>query len=366
MTHFEERLEKDITRIRHGIIGIAKAVERGLENALTSLLTLDDDLAYHTVIEDHPINRKVEEVDRLCHNFVARFLPSAGHLRFVSSVLRMNVELERIGDYAVNIAREAATIRQPIEDPVRGEIERMGRDSLHMFRNAIAAFAENNADSARATMRAARRVDVEFESIYEDLVREGQTGSTPTKDLLSKLIVIYMLERVSAQSKNLCEEVVFSLTGERKRRRPVKVILLDRSNNGPARIARAIGEKAFPEQGEYVSAGIDSKPVDPGLTRFMEEIGHSLDSEADHVSLESISWRDYDVIVALEGKVSEYVSEVPVGSVAFDWPVAALPTGGDGDDNLKAAYRAVYEDIAGRLQALIETMRGLEDDEGDD
>ncbi|MDX1429180.1 MAG: hypothetical protein R3282_02780, partial [Rhodothermales bacterium] len=92
MTHFEERLDKDISRIRHGIIGIAKAVERGLENALTSLLTLDDDLAYHTIIDDHPINRKVEEVDRLSHVFVARYLPSAGHLRFVSSVLRMNVE----------------------------------------------------------------------------------------------------------------------------------------------------------------------------------------------------------------------------------------------------------------------------------
>ncbi len=365
MTHFEERLEKDINRIRHGVIVIAKAVERGLENALTSLLTLDDDLAYHTIIEDHPINRKVEEVDRLCHNFVARFLPSAGHLRFVSSVLRMNVELERIGDYAVNIAREAATIRQPIEDPVRGEIERMSRDSLHMFRNAVAAFAENNAESARATMSSARRVDVEFEAIYEDLVREGQTGSTPTKDLLSKLIVIYMLERVSAQSKNLCEEVVFSLTGERKQRRAVKIMFLDHGNNGPARMARAIGEKAFPEQGTYSSAGLQSKPIDQRLIRFMEDVGHDPAGQIEDVPLSDISWRDYDAIVVLEGKVNEYVSEVPVGTVAFEWPVAELPTQGSSESDLQAAYRPTYEDVAGRLQALIETMRGLEEDEDD-
>ena len=364
MTHFEERLDKDISRIRHGIIGIAKAVERGLENALTSLLTLDDDLAYHTIIDDHPINRKVEEVDRLSHVFVARYLPSAGHLRFVSSVLRMNVELERIGDYAVNIAREAATIRQPIEDPIRGEIERMGRDSLHMFRNAIAAFAENNAESARATMKTARQVDVEFEAIYEDLVREGQSGSTPTKDLLSKLIVIYMLERVSAQSKNLCEEVVFSITGERKQRRPVKILFLDRGNNGPAQIARAVGEKAFSPQGSFASAGPAKGPIDPKLIAFMESVGHDLGSPDQSISTDAVSWRDYDVIVSLEGKVGDYVPEVPVGTVAFDWPVSPLPKGSDVDGG-EAAYRAAYEEVAGRLRVLIETMRGLdEDDDG--
>ena len=365
MTHFEERLERDISRIRHGVIGIAKAVERGLENALTSLLTLDEDLAYRTIIDDNPINRKVEDVDRLCHVFVARFLPSAGHLRFVSSVLRMNVELERIGDYAVNICREAATIRQPIEDPIRGEIERMARDALHMFRNAIASFAENNADSARATMKTAKQVDVEFESIYEDLVREGQTGSTPTKDLLSKLIVIYMLERVSAQSKNLCEEVIFSITGERKRRRPVKIIFLDRGNDGPAQIARSVGEKAFPSQGTYSSAGLRQKPIDSVLEEYMQSIGHAFQPSATPPSLSEISWRDYDVIVCLEGKLSEYLSEVPVGTVAFEWPIPALPVEGDLDER-RNGFRDVYEEVVNRLRELIETMRGLGEEDEDD
>ena len=54
-----------------------------------ALLTLDRDLAYATVLGDKPINREIRELDRLCHAFVARHLPSAGHLRFVSSVLRL-------------------------------------------------------------------------------------------------------------------------------------------------------------------------------------------------------------------------------------------------------------------------------------
>lgn len=362
MAHYEERLEKDIERIRNGVIAIAKGAERGLENAITALLTLDSDLAYRTIIDDNPINRQAEEVDRLCHHFVARHLPSAGHLRFISSILRMNVELERIGDYAVNIAREAATIKQPIEDPIRGEIERMAKDSLRMFRYALAAFAEGNVEAARSTMKSAKAVVVEFEEIYEDLIREGREGGTLVKDLLSKLIVIYMLERVSAQSKNLCEEVVFALTGDRKKRRPVRAIFLDRGNDAASRIAVAIGNKAFPEIGIYTSAGLENRAVQPSLVAFMEEAGHGMESPAvEAPDLSTIHWRDYDVIVSLEGPASDYVADVPVGTVAFEWPVPARPQ--PSDANAGEKYRAIYNDISMRLHDLMETMRGLMEDD---
>ncbi len=362
MTHYEERLEKDIEHIRNGVIAIAKGAERGLENAITALLTLDSDLAYRTIIDDNPINRQAEEVDRLCHHFVARHLPSAGHLRFISSVLRMNVELERIGDYAVNIAREAATIKQPIEDPIRGEIERMAKDSLRMYRYALAAFAEGNVEAARSTMKSAKAVVVEFEEIYEDLIRQGREGGTPVKDLLSKLIVIYMLERVSAQSKNLCEEVVFALTGDRKQRRPVRVIFLDRGNDAASRVAVAIGNKAFPHIGAYSGAGLTSQPADDALVSFMEEAGHGMaQSPGGGPETDKIHWRNYDVIVSLEGPVSDYVKDVPVGTVAFEWPVTARPE--SGDPSAAETYRAMYQEISTRLHDLMETMRGLMEDD---
>jgi phosphate transport system protein len=364
MTHFQVRLEKDIEHIRNGVIAIAKGAERGLENAITALLTLDSDLAYRTIIEDNPINRQAEEVDRLCHYFVARHLPSAGHLRFISSVLRMNVELERIGDYAANIAREAATIQHPIEDPIRGEIERMAKDSLRMYRYALAAFAEGNEEAARATMKSAKAVVVEFETIYEDLVREGGSAGTPVKDLLSKLIVIYMLERVSAQSKNLCEEVVFALTGDRKKRRPVKVLFLESGANSAAQIAVAIGNKAFPESGIYHSVGLANKPIDDALISFMDETGHGLERQPEtRLDLDSINWRDYDVLVCLDGPVSTFVKVVPVGTVAFEWPIVDPSAQGDAHPGSER-LREMYREIADRLEDLMETMRGglAEDD----
>ncbi|MDX1430299.1 MAG: hypothetical protein R3282_08430, partial [Rhodothermales bacterium] len=108
-------------------------------------------------------------------------------------------------------------------------------------------------------------------------------------------------------------------------------------------------------------AGPAKGPIDPKLIAFMESVGHDLGSPDQSISTDAVSWRDYDVIVSLEGKVGDYVPEVPVGTVAFDWPVSPLPKGSDGDGG-EAAYRAAYEEVAGRLRGLIETMRGLEED----
>src|SRR5262245_44610299 len=110
MTHYEERLKKDLGWI-HDLVGIVgAAITKAIDDAVTSVLKLDKDLAALTVIGDYTINRQTRELDRLCHAFVARHLPSAGHLRYVSSVLRLNIAIERIGDYAATIADRKSVV----------------------------------------------------------------------------------------------------------------------------------------------------------------------------------------------------------------------------------------------------------------
>ena len=113
MSHYERRLEKDLKQIRKGVRNLAKQVGTALKNAIDALLSGDEDKAYSTVLGDTRINRVSREIDRLCHAFIARHLPSAGHLRLISSVLRSNIALERIGDYAVNISRESRQLSHP-------------------------------------------------------------------------------------------------------------------------------------------------------------------------------------------------------------------------------------------------------------
>ena len=100
MPLYEERLSKDMARIRDEVASLGAAVQKAQEDAVQAALTGNKALANQTILRDHPINRRTREINRLCHAFLAIHLPSAGHLRLISSILRLVNELERIGDYA--------------------------------------------------------------------------------------------------------------------------------------------------------------------------------------------------------------------------------------------------------------------------
>ena len=116
MSHLEERMEKDLNYIRNWLWKIGDSVEAALRSAKTTLILKDSKLANEVVLGDHPINRDSRQCDRLCHTFIARYLPGAGALREMASTIRVNVILERIGDYAVTICREALQLDTPLPE----------------------------------------------------------------------------------------------------------------------------------------------------------------------------------------------------------------------------------------------------------
>jgi len=95
-THYEERMEADLGEIRRKVKTVSDLVERQVQMAVQSLLHVDRDLASHVVLGDRQVNRRIKQIDHLCHAFIVRHAPSAGHLRYVSAVLRLDVALERV------------------------------------------------------------------------------------------------------------------------------------------------------------------------------------------------------------------------------------------------------------------------------
>ena len=112
MTHLVERMEADLNAIRDWVWKIGQDVENALRQAKRTLVVRDPELAYDIILGDYPINRASRRCDRMCHQFIASYLPGAGVLREIASTLRINVVLERIGDYAVTIAREALQLKE--------------------------------------------------------------------------------------------------------------------------------------------------------------------------------------------------------------------------------------------------------------
>src|SRR5271169_455887 len=98
--HLEETLQRDIDLIRRKVVEMAGLGERALKAALQALVERNRQLAYTVILRDQYIDELETELDRLCLEFLARQQPVAGHLRFVFTVIQINRELERIGDYA--------------------------------------------------------------------------------------------------------------------------------------------------------------------------------------------------------------------------------------------------------------------------
>lgn len=93
--HYEQRLERDLTSIRGNVIRLADKVIEALNNSVHALVTGNEQLASDVILHDGDINRSMRTIDAQCHAFIAVHLPSAGHLRLISSVIRINITLER-------------------------------------------------------------------------------------------------------------------------------------------------------------------------------------------------------------------------------------------------------------------------------
>ena len=94
---YEARMQEDLDEIRQRLGRLSDLIESQVGDAVHSFLEDDRNLANDVVLGDRRVNRKIREIDHLCHAFIVRHAPSAGHLRYVSGVLRLDVALERIG-----------------------------------------------------------------------------------------------------------------------------------------------------------------------------------------------------------------------------------------------------------------------------
>jgi len=359
MTHYEERLEKDLGRIRSATADIGESVQQALKESVHALLAGDTERAYAVVLGDLPINRAVRANDRRCHAFVARHLPSAGHLRFVSATLRLDVELERIGDYAVAIARETVQLSEAPTAAIARDIELIAERTHDILGEALRSFLDSDAELARATKQNAYDIAQIHEGVFDDLLAEGERRTRPMKDLLALLMAVNRIGRVADQAKNICEDTLFAVAGETKQPKVYKVLFVDAHNDCGSQIAEAIGKKAFPRSGDYDSAAWDpADTISPMLRGFMERKGHALESAvASSLATTRHQLKDYHVVVSINGDVRRHIDTLPFATIFLSWDVGDCPVDLDAAD-AEQRFAGVYRELAGRIEDLMVTLRG--------
>lgn len=354
MAHLEERLERDLNDIHDRVAKMGAQVQEAVRNAVKALQTGDKKLAYNTVLNDNPINRCMRDIDRICHRFFAIHIPSGGHLRLLSSVIRTNIELERVGDYAVTIAREAAQLSQPPSGGLGRELDRIAGETMNMLQLAISAFTELNADAAKSTMTLAKEMEHNLDVVYTEMMENDER--TKMEEVLAIFVVFTQLKRVADQAKNLCEDTVFAVTGEQKSPKTFNILFVDEDNSSLSQLAEAIARINHPTVGNYTSAGrIKAETLDPNLARFFDEKGIDY-SDAKPISIEQLTPKEISeqhVVVSLQGEISSYLSRIPFHTSALEWGLGEVP-----EDEDIHEYDSIYRELAILIKDLMELLRG--------
>ncbi len=356
MSLLEERLYRDQKQIRTKVVDQAQAVEDAVNNAISSLQTGNCELAYATILKDYPINRTMRKIDRMCHRFIAVHLPSGAHLRLISSIIRINIELERMGDYAVTIAREGIRISSPPSGVLGRELERMTAETMMMVRQSFKAFHEQNVELARSTKHLSDNIQYNLDAVYAQIMDNTQLQDV--KDALALFVVFTQLKRVVDQAKNICEDTVFAVTGEQKKPKVYNVLFVDEENSLLSQLAEAIARNNHSGCGNFCSAGrTPSSEINPTLFEFLGgRIGGVEGARPKALSeLSPPELADQHVIVSLQGDITSYIDDIPFHTTALEWDVGEVSGSVDAKE-----IEALYRSLALQIKDLMELVCGEE------
>lgn len=347
MTLYEQRLTEDLHEIRGMVHDISNRVCEALRDAVAAVAAGDRDALYQVVMNDYGINRDIRHIDKLCHEFIARHFPAAGHLRFISAVLRMTIALERAGDYAVTISRVTLQLSKPLSEKLMAHVREMSSTSIKMMSDATRSFLDGDVEAALETKKVDYRVDRAYEEIFAVLMEDGNRRDP--QELVSLLKIFSKVERFSDQAKNVCEEAVFAATGEMKGPKLFRVLFLDERNDLLSPLAEAIARKAFPNAGVYASAGwAPASEHHPGLEKIAGRFGFDV-SEASPTMVGQLDVfpAPYHMVVAINAPDDGVVPSLPYHTILRKWQI---PIPGDLED--------LVHDLSSSISSLLEKLRG--------
>jgi phosphate transport system protein len=307
-SHIEEAMRWGIEVIRDKVAEMAALAEGALERSLEALAERNGQRAYSVILQDRFIDELETELDRLCLEFLVRQQPAGAHLRFVFTTIKVNKEIERIGDYAESVARQVLLVtRSDAALPPLDRFTELGTLALHMFRDAIAALLNRDADLARRTMAIEERGNTLRNQINEDLLRLEREGRLAIEVLTPLMTIARRFERVTDQTKNLCEEVLYLCTGEFIKHQGTgafRVLFVDADNRCLSQMAEGIGNGLALPGFVFASAGLAPAAIDAHLVEFLARKGTDISRQTSKTREQVPNVEQYRVVIALapEGK----------------------------------------------------------------
>jgi phosphate transport system protein len=204
-------LETELHLLKEDLIEMTRLVKIQLFKGRDALLHFDRDLAREIIVNENRINALELKIDRDCENIFALFNPVAVDLRFVLAALKINANLERIGDNAEGIARYVMEVDRPFDEKIiKGYcVEEMCNTATSMLDNTLEALLQEDTKLARQVFLKDDRLDEINRDCTKTTLRLLKENPDNALHYLSIMSIIRKLERVGDQSKNIAEEIIF-------------------------------------------------------------------------------------------------------------------------------------------------------------
>jgi phosphate transport system protein len=212
--HTDRHFEGELQNLQELLLRMGGLVEQQIARAIESLVERDSDIAREVIHRDREVNQLDIMVDEECLKVIALHQPAAGDLRFVTTALKVNTDLERIGDMAVNICERALELNEEPNLKPYIDIPRMAKEAAQMVHTSLDAFVRRDTELARAVVDEDDVVDAYAHQLYRELlsymIEEPKTITRATRILL----VSKYLERIADHATNIAEMVVFMVDGK--------------------------------------------------------------------------------------------------------------------------------------------------------
>jgi len=203
--HFETELQA----LRNQLLTMGGLVEERVHRAVQALIHRKEDDASRVIAQDDEINDLQMDIDDRCLKLLATQTPLAVDLRLITSAMKINADLERIGDQAVNIAESVLVlIPQPPLKPLI-DIPRMATIAEKMIRDALDAFVKRDAGLARDVLRSDDEVDELKDQVFRELLTYMMADPGTIQRALSLILISRNLERIADHATNIAEDVIF-------------------------------------------------------------------------------------------------------------------------------------------------------------
>lgn len=208
-------LESRIPQLKDRLLFMGSLVEQMICDSIKSLVERDDELAKKVIEEDDPKVDKLEiEIDENCINLLALYQPKASDLRTITMVMKINNDLERLGDHAVNIAERSLSLmsKPPVKPLI--DIPRMAQRAVDMVRDSLNAFTNSDPDLASDVRARDNMVDALRDQIVRELVTYMLGNPATLERSLELILIARDLERIADLATNIAEDVIFMVKGE--------------------------------------------------------------------------------------------------------------------------------------------------------